>query len=105
MNALLDPEIQAVLEQTGLRARSFVRVSNIRSPEIDRIAYRIDHDQGTVKARRLENESIARRVSEMRRNRHDAVEDDFGGTARAISRHQASRLDALRTPRDDRQSI
>ena len=84
MNALLDPEIQAVLEQTGLRARSFVRVSNIRSPEIDRIAYRIDHDQGTVKARRLENESIARRLVELRRDLPDAFAPVFVQRGRVL---------------------
>jgi aminoglycoside phosphotransferase (APT) family kinase protein len=72
MSAPLEPEILAALGQAGLRARSFVCISNILSPEIDRTAYRIDHEQGTIKARRLENEPIACRLFELRRELPDA---------------------------------
>jgi thiamine kinase-like enzyme len=56
---LLGKEILAALEQAGIRVRSFVRISKLNSAYTSRDAYRIDHDRGTVKARRLEDETTA----------------------------------------------
>jgi thiamine kinase-like enzyme len=80
MNAFLETEILAALEHAGIRLRSFVRISNFHLTENGRSCYRIDHDQGIVKARLLENEPTARQLAEFRRE----LPDDF---APIISQH------------------
>jgi hypothetical protein len=72
MTESLEPEILRALEQAGLRPRSFARISNIRSPEIDRSAYRVEHSGGTVKVRRLEDEATASRLVALRDGLPDA---------------------------------
>lgn len=66
MSAPLEPEIRDALRKAGLRARSVTGISTIRSPAIDRAAYRIDAGDRLVKARRLESVSVARRLCELR---------------------------------------
>jgi hypothetical protein len=73
MNAFLETEIRAALEQAGIRVRSFARISNFHLTENGRSCYRIDHDHGIVKARLLENEPTARQLAEFRRE----LSDDF----------------------------
>jgi aminoglycoside phosphotransferase (APT) family kinase protein len=66
MNPPLEPEVQAALKHAGIRPRSFVRISKLRSTETGRSTYRIDHASGTVKARRLEDEPTARQLATLR---------------------------------------
>lgn len=72
MSSHLDPEISAALNYAGLRPLSFLCISNIQSPEIDRITYRINHTLGIIKARRLENETVVRRLYDLRRELPDS---------------------------------
>ena len=66
MNPPLEPEVQAALERAGIRPRSCVRISKLRSTDAGRCTYRIEHDRGTVKARRLEDEPTARQLATLR---------------------------------------
>jgi len=66
MSPPLESEILAALEQTGIQARSCVRISKLRSTDEGRCTYRIDHDCGTVKARRLDDEATARQLAAFR---------------------------------------
>jgi len=68
----LDQDIVAALAEAGLHARSAVCISTIRSPEIDRAAYRIDAGDRTIKARRLENADVAQQLAMIRRELPDA---------------------------------
>jgi hypothetical protein len=68
----LEQEIYEALAYAGLRCRSCMRISNIRAPEIDRIAYHIVHGRGAVKARRLEDATTARQLFELCRRLPDA---------------------------------
>ncbi|MGD0010249.1 MAG: aminoglycoside phosphotransferase family protein [Terriglobia bacterium] len=72
MNPSLEPEILAALEQAGIEPRSFVRISSLRPADTGRCTYRIDHDRGTVKARRLEDEATARDLAAFRSELPDA---------------------------------
>jgi hypothetical protein len=66
MNPALEPEILAALEHAGIRLRSYVPISKLRSAGSGRCTYRIDHAGGTVKARRLEDEVTARQLAAFR---------------------------------------
>jgi hypothetical protein len=66
MNPPLEPEVQAALQHAGIRSRSFFRISKLRSTDGGRCTYRIDHDCGTVKARRLEDEPTAQELATLR---------------------------------------
>jgi thiamine kinase-like enzyme len=72
VNPSLEPEIVTALEQACIHPRSFVRISKLRSSETGRSTYRIDHDRGTVKARRLEDEVTARQLATFHRELPDA---------------------------------
>jgi hypothetical protein len=76
----LEPDILRALAEAGLDARSAACISTIRSPEIDRVAYRVDAGDRIVKARRLENADVARELCVMRQELPDAF-------ARVLSRH------------------
>jgi len=80
MNPALDTEVLAALEEAGLRVRSFLRISKLRSANNGRITYRIEHEGGTVKARRLEDEATARDLAALRSGLPDAF-------TRVVSRH------------------
>jgi thiamine kinase-like enzyme len=60
MNTPPEPEILAALEQAGICPRSFARISNLYSTSSERCTYRIEHERGTVKVRRVEDEATAR---------------------------------------------
>jgi hypothetical protein len=66
MNPPLEPEVQAALQHAGIRPRSFVRISNLYPTGTERSTYRIEHDRGTVKARRLEDKAIAQELTAFR---------------------------------------
>lgn len=76
----IEPDIVAALAEAGLHARSAVCISTIRSPEIDRAAYRIDAGDRIFKARRLESADVARQLARVRRELPDAF-------APVLSRH------------------
>lgn len=66
MNPPLEPEVRAALQHAGIRPRSFVRISNLYPTGTERSTYRIEHDRGIVKARRLEDEAIAQELAALR---------------------------------------
>jgi aminoglycoside phosphotransferase (APT) family kinase protein len=67
MSESLEPEIAAALDRFGARARSWQRLSMVRTAEHHRSALRIDLEDGRVlKARRLEDEATARQLFEIR---------------------------------------
>ena len=68
----LEPEILVALEATGLRPLAWACLSNLRSPIIDRTAYRIETQDKTLKARRLESEAAAVNLTEVRRELPEA---------------------------------
>ena len=72
MNPPLEPEVQAALQHAGIRPRSFVRISNLYPTGTERSTYRIEHDRGTVKARRLEDEAVAQELTALRSELPDA---------------------------------
>ena len=58
-----EPEILWALAQAGINPRSFVRISSLYSSSAERCTYRIEHDGGVVKVRRLEDEVTARNLA------------------------------------------
>ncbi len=72
MNPPLEPEVQVALQHAGIRPRSFVRISNLYPTGTERSTYRIEHDRGTVKARRLEDAAIAQELTAFRSELPDA---------------------------------
>jgi aminoglycoside phosphotransferase (APT) family kinase protein len=68
MNAQLDAEILAALDELGHRIRGWQRISTIRAVETGRSVFRLDLESGEIlKARRLEDARIARELFELRR--------------------------------------
>jgi len=74
-----EAEILDAVRQSGLRIRTALRISSLHSPEFSRKTYRIEHEEGTVKARLLEDESTAATLTDFRRE----LPEDF---ARVLSR-------------------
>jgi hypothetical protein len=72
MNTTVETEILAALAKAGLHVRSFARISKLRLTETGRVAYRIDHEHGIVKARLLEDERAARDLAVFRNELGDA---------------------------------
>lgn len=88
MNEPLDAEVVTALEQFGLRARSWRRVSTIRAAAHQRSAFRVDlTDERVLKARRLEDEATARWLFEIRQGAPP-------GFARVLHCHGAVVLEA-----------
>lgn len=88
MNAPLEADVVAALDQFGLCPRSWQCLSTIRTAENHRRAYRIDLTGGRIlKARRLEDEITARQLFEMR-------QEVPTGFARVLHCHGAVILEA-----------
>lgn len=78
MSETYDRDVAAALDFAGLRALTFREVSTIRSLPVRRTVYRIDLESGeTIKARRLEDAGIARRLFEVRQDLPDAFVPAF----------------------------
>ena len=80
MNTVPEAEILAALEQAGICPRSFVRISKLYSTSAERCTYRIEHERGTAKVRRLEDETTARDLAACMRELPD-------GFTAVIARH------------------
>jgi Ser/Thr protein kinase RdoA (MazF antagonist) len=82
------PEIEAALEQLGLRPRRIVLVSPLRESKGRRCAYRVEVDDGrTLKARQLDSPEEARRLMELRADLEEAF-------APAVARYDCVLLEA-----------
>ena len=80
MNASIEMEILTAVEKAGIRHRSIVQISKFRVSQTGRATYRVDHEQGIVKARLLEDDETARDLVSFRRELGDAF-------APVIARH------------------
>lgn len=68
MSGPVEPEIAHALERAGLRARSVQPIARIRPAASGRSLYRIVLESGrSIKARRLDDETTARQLFEIRR--------------------------------------
>jgi hypothetical protein len=79
MSEALDREIAIALDNAGLRARAFRRISPMRPAEVRRSVYRIDLEPGhTIKARLVPDKETARRLFEICRDLPEAFAPALG---------------------------
>jgi hypothetical protein len=73
MSAAPENEILEAIQRAGIRPRAFAQISKLKAPGNGRRVFRIDHDGGTVKARRVEDEPTARRLEMLGKMLPDAL--------------------------------
>ncbi len=80
----VETEVMTVLESAGIRVKSITQISQLRLSEKRRATYRVDHEDGTVKARVMQDEQAAQKLVSYQRELGDAFAPVIGRQGRVL---------------------